>query len=122
MYSDVEGGGTVSTITAEPIVIRRAQETDADALRRLAQLDRGLVPAGDVLVAEVGGEIRAALGIATREFIADPFYPSRDLVGLLDMRAARLRSETLSRTERIRARLSQWSHLWWRAAQLGPTQ
>ena len=112
----------MSASTSDTIVIRRARESDAHALRRLAQLDRARVPAGDLLVAEADGELRAALSVETREFIADPFFPSRELVTLLDMRASRLRRDTQPLAARIRARLSQWSDMWWRAGQLGPTQ
>src|SRR5919107_3216114 len=76
-----------------PIVIRPAREDDAPALRRLAQLDGARLPEGDLLVAEADGELRAALRIADRAYVADPFYPSKELVGLLDMRAKRLRRE-----------------------------
>ena len=92
---------------------------DLAALARLASLDSGRVPAGDVLVAEVDGTPRAAFGVASREVLADPFFPTRELVSLLDRRAALLRAETMPRRARARARLSLWSDLWLRAAEAG---
>ena len=51
------------------------------ALRRLAQLDGARLPEGELLVAEAEGEIRAALRISDSAYVADPFFPSRELVG-----------------------------------------
>jgi len=102
------------------ITIRRATEDDAPALRRLAQLDGARLPAGDLLVAEADGELRAALRISDRAYVADPFHPSRELVGLLDVRATRLCREEHSRMDRVRTRLALWSMLHHRAAQTRP--
>ena len=65
----------MSTITElqRPLAIRPATEGDRLALTRLAGRDSTTVPAGDLLVAEVGGEIHAAIAVATGEAIADPF-------------------------------------------------
>ena len=102
------------------ITIRRATEDDAPALRRLAQLDGARLPDGDLLVAEADGELRAALRISDRAYVADPFFPSKPLVGLLDVRANRLRREEHSRLDRARTRLGLWSLLYHRAAQTRP--
>ena len=104
-----------------PIVIRLAREDDGAALRRLAQLDGARLPEGDLLVAEVDSELRAALRIADRAYVADPFFPSKELVGLLDVRARRLRRDHLTTSERARTRLSLWSALWHRAAVTRPS-
>ena len=109
---------TATTDTA--ITIRRATDADAPALRRLAQLDGARLPEGDLLVAEVEGELRAALRISDRAYVADPFFPSKELVGLLDVRAKRLRREQHSTVERARTRLALWSLLHHRAAQTRP--
>ena len=103
-----------------PITIRLAREDDAVALRRLAQLDGARLPEGALLVAEVDGELRAALRISDRAYVADPFFPSRELVRLLDVRAARLRQSRYGRMERARTRLGQWSGLYRRSAELRP--
>jgi len=99
------------------ITIRRAGDHDAPALRRLAQLDGARLPDGDVLVAEADGEIRAALRISDSAYVADPFFPSRELVGMLDTRARAIRRTTVPRLDRARTRLSLWSAMHHRAAQ-----
>jgi hypothetical protein len=75
----------------DPIVIRLARPTDATELRRLAQRDSADPPASPVLVAEVGGRIRAALGLDGETTIADPFASTAAVVDLLRLRAAQLR-------------------------------
>src|SRR3982751_3497292 len=67
--------------------IRLATPADADAVRELAELDSRPAPTGDVLVAEVGGAVRAALPLDGGPPVADPFSPSRPLVALLALRA-----------------------------------
>lgn len=111
----------VHMTSAEEITIRRAQDSDTEALRRLAALDSARVPAGDVLVAEVDGELRAALGVRGRHVVADPFHPSAGLVELLSARAASVRASTLTRGDRVRARLELWAHLWRGASAAHPT-
>ena len=103
-----------------PILIRRADLDDATALRRLAQLDGARLPDGELLVAEVDGELRAALRIADSAYVSDPFFPSRELVRLLDLRAARLRRQQYGTVERARTRLGQWSALYRRAGEVRP--
>ncbi len=112
---------TRSTTALDAIVIRRAGDADAEALRRLARLDAGVVPSGELLVVEADGELRAALSIADRTYIADPFHPTAELVALHEHQAARLRHETMGTGARMRSRVSLWSHLWWRAAQVRPS-
>src|SRR4051812_20897009 len=102
------------------ILIRRASDDDAPALRRLAQLDGARLPDGDLLVAEADGEIRAALRVSDSAYVADPFFPSRTLVGMLDARAKAIRRATTSRGQRTRTRLSLWSPLYHRASESGP--
>jgi len=99
------------------ITIRLARDEDSVALRRLAQLDGARLPEGELLVAEADGEIRAALRISDSAYVADPFFPSRELVGLLDVRAKRVRRGTISRLDRARTRLSLWSGLYHRASE-----
>src|SRR4051795_981161 len=111
----------MSSTTDTPILIRRANEADTTAVRRLAQLDAARLPEGDLLVAEVSGDVKAALRIADSAYVADPFYASKELVGLLDVRAKRLRREERSKTERVRTRLGVWSALYNRATQTHPS-
>jgi hypothetical protein len=71
----------------ETIVIRPARPEDEGALLRLAALDSAAALDGDVLVADVGGDIVAALDLERDRAIADPFRPTADLVELLRTRA-----------------------------------
>ena len=67
------------------------------AVRRLAALDSAFPPTGDVLLAEMGDELWAALSVDTGHAVADPFRPSGDLVELLRFRAERIAAETATR-------------------------
>jgi hypothetical protein len=72
--------------------IRRAVAEDAAALARLAALDSATVPEGEVLIAEADGEPVAAAPLAGGRAIADPFRYTADIVGLLELRAAQIRT------------------------------
>src|SRR4051794_30013358 len=76
---------------ANDVTIRWAVPTDLAALERVAALDSKRLPAGPLLVAVVDGQIRAALSTIGRQAIADPFFPSLNLVRLLSTRAEQLR-------------------------------
>jgi hypothetical protein len=69
------------------LTIRRATSADDFSVRRLAVLDSSSPPTGEVLLAEMGNELWAALSVDTGAAVADPFRPSRDLVDLLRFRA-----------------------------------
>src|SRR5215207_5612901 len=81
----------------QPVSIRRATPADRPAIQRLAGLDSAPVPAGDVLIASVGGEDRAAIELATGAVVADPFRPTADLVALLTVRVGSLRGPAVRR-------------------------
>jgi hypothetical protein len=88
------------------ITIRSSRPTDAAAIRRLAALDSRPVPAGDLVVAEVGGEIVAARSVSG--VVADPFRPTADVVELLGVRvrSAAAPARAAHRSRRLtRARL-----------------
>jgi hypothetical protein len=77
----------------EHVVIRRAGRRDARRLERLAQLDCARVPAGPTLVAELDGELVAALPLDERGApMADPFVPSAPFVAMLELRRTQLRA------------------------------
>ena len=78
-------------MTNTALTIRRATATDAFALKRLAAIDSAAPPTGDVLLAEMGNELWAAVSVESGSAIADPFRPSGDLVELLRFRADRVR-------------------------------
>jgi hypothetical protein len=87
-------------MTNSTLTIRRASDSDGGALHELAQLDSSRAPRGDVLVAEVGAELWAAVEVESGAAVADPFRPSADLVELLRFRADGMRGER--RVERRR--------------------
>jgi len=72
-----------------PLVLRLAgSDDDAAAVRRLAQLDSSRPPEGPVLLALVGSDPVAALGVETGRVVADPFRPTADVVAVLRQAAA----------------------------------
>jgi hypothetical protein len=75
------------------VTIRRASAADSSSLERLAILDSSSPPTGGALLAEVDGELWAALELDGRAAIADPFRPSGELVDLLRYRAEAMRRE-----------------------------
>jgi hypothetical protein len=79
------------------LTIRRATAADEFAVRRVSALDSAFPPTGDVLLAEMGDELWAALSLDTGHAVADPFRPSGDLVDLLRFRAERLAGEAQPR-------------------------
>jgi hypothetical protein len=79
---------TAPTAHTQDVTIRRARPADAAAVRRLAQMDDRRLPRGELLVAEVCGEIRAAVSLADGSAIADPWRRTDDLVALLRLRAS----------------------------------
>ena len=91
--------------TTADITIRPAYADDQVAVRRLAALDSATVPPGPLLLAEVGGALRAAISLRDGRSIADPFERTAELVEVLELRAAQ-RSENggaLLRTGRFGA-------------------
>src|SRR3954451_16719660 len=94
-------------MSEEPtMIIRRAAPADDTALRRLAVLDSQPRPRGDMLVAEVDGQIHAAVSLADGRAVADPFRPTAAYVELLQVRAAQLAEQAASRPQRKRRALS----------------
>ena len=71
-------------MTHDNITIRFSRPRDARAVARLSQLDSARYPRGRLLVAEVAGELCAALPIDGGAAIADPFRQTNDLVELLE--------------------------------------
>jgi hypothetical protein len=65
------------------LVLRPATSVDTADLERLAALDSASPLEGEVLLAYAGGDVRAALSLETGRVVADPFWPSADLVELL---------------------------------------
>ena len=92
--------GPVQSVSAGPHVsIRHARPADAGALAALAELDSSRPPRGAILVAEVSGELWAAVSLDDSHLIANPFRPSGELAFHLLGRA-----RELHRAERRRSR------------------
>jgi hypothetical protein len=70
------------------ITIRPAYADDHSPVARLAALDSAEIPSAPILLAEVDGQLRAALSLDDGAVIADPFFPSVHLVELLRSHAA----------------------------------
>ena len=81
----------VEPTPSDEVVIRRSSPSDRGGLHRLALLDCAPRPHGPMLVAEREGVLVAAVPLGGGRSIADPFVPSADIVGLLELRRAQLR-------------------------------
>jgi hypothetical protein len=88
--------------TADAVTVRFATPDDARDLVRLAQLDSGRVPAGPTLVAEVDGQLVAALVLGRGIVVADPFRHTAALVRLLELREQQLRGADRGRRPALR--------------------
>jgi len=84
-----------AAVAAEEVVIRPSGTADRLALDRLGQLDGRAVARGPYVVAEVDGELVAAVPVEGGEALADPFRPTDELVSLLELRAGQLRPALL---------------------------
>jgi hypothetical protein len=69
------------------VTIRGASPSDLEALRRLAQRDTARMLEGPAMIAQVDGELRAALSMTTGSVIADPFHHTAELVEMLRLHA-----------------------------------
>ncbi len=74
-----------------PVLIRPAAANDEPEIARLSALDERELPAGERLIAELGGRIVAALDVRSGCAVADPFVPTSGIVELLGLRAAQVR-------------------------------
>jgi hypothetical protein len=91
------------------VTLRYAFPDDTPALLRLAALDSHAALNGPVLLAEIDGELLAAIAVESGVAIADPFQPTADLVELLRRRVAQLSVEPAPVPRgfaRLRARLA----------------
>jgi hypothetical protein len=81
---------TSHKIAAEPMLMRRATAADSARIWELARLDDKRLPAGPFLVAELAGEIEAALSLSSGTIVANPFRLTADAVAMLRLRAAQV--------------------------------
>ena len=90
---------------SQTLTIRMAVSADAEALRRLAQLDSAPTPApAPMLIAEVAGELRAAVPLYGGRPIADPFHRTVELVALLTERTRQIAPPRRRPARRLRWR------------------
>jgi hypothetical protein len=91
-------------ISNAAITIRPAYADDEAALNRLAALDSAEhAPAAPVLLAEVDGEVQAALSLRDGAAIADPFRATLHILALLRTHAEQtMRPATPQRRYRLR--------------------
>jgi hypothetical protein len=87
------GRAGLSTELATPeraITLRCCSAEDHGPLARLAALDSSKPPHQPVVVAEVGGELRAALSLNDGSLVADPFHLTKGAADLLRAYARQL--------------------------------
>jgi hypothetical protein len=72
------------------VTLRRYSADDHDPLARLAAVDSSKPPGQPVVVAEVGGELRAALSLNDGSLVADPFHLTGGVADLLRAYARQL--------------------------------
>jgi hypothetical protein len=89
---------------AGPLTIRYAGADDLAAIEALSEVDSQRAPQGAVLVAEIDGDLWAAISVDDHHAVADPFRPTGELVFLLHQRVRQLRRAqrgTLRRLPRV---------------------
>jgi hypothetical protein len=85
------------------VVLRLCSVRDDDALERLAMLEGRRVPRGRFVLAEVDGEVVAALPLRGGDPLTDPFRPTAHLLPLLRLRATQLEDQPRARIETAKA-------------------
>ncbi len=98
---------TAPTGSRADVTVRLAGAPDTADLLRLAALDSAPAPTGPMVVAEVDGELVAALSIDGGVAIADPFRRTAAVVQMLELHAGQLRGsrESVSGTGRRARRI-----------------
>jgi hypothetical protein len=95
----------MTPLSTPTITIRPAYADDDFALAQLAALDSAQVPARPLLLGEIDAELRVALSVRDGSAIADPFFPTSDVLALLRKHAAATRYIRVSRRRRRHYRL-----------------
>jgi hypothetical protein len=94
------------------ITIKLADQSDDEALHRLAELDSATLSEGRHLLAIRNGELEAAISLDTGKIVADPFRPTTEACELLRCAARRrvagsgLRTRRRARRPVLRERLA----------------
>jgi hypothetical protein len=92
-----------TSIPEQTVVLRLCSVHDDPALARLALLEGRPEPRGRFVLAEVEGEIVAALPLGGGEPLRDPFQPTAHLLPLLRLRAAQLDGQPRARMDTAKA-------------------
>jgi hypothetical protein len=87
------------------VTIRALGIRDVAQVKRLAQRDSSREPRGELLGAEVYGQLLAAVSTTTGEVVADPFRPTADLVDALRVRASQTNGRPRGRLRGVLSRL-----------------
>lgn len=101
---------SIRTEATEPVLMRRSTAADAARIRVLARLDDKRLPAGPFLVAEVSGEVVAALSLTSGTIVADPFRPTSDAVAMLRLRGLQVSGTNELHERRAARRSAERSH------------
>jgi hypothetical protein len=72
------------------VTIRELAGGDEGSLRELVERDTARGLRGEVVGAERGGRLMAAISLTSGDVVADPFHPTADLVALLRVRAGQI--------------------------------
>jgi hypothetical protein len=91
---------------SDTITIKLSTDADRDRVERLAQLDGGHAPTGEVLLAEVNGRLLAAVGM-DGSAVADPFERTAGVVRLLRTQLTGRREPRMRRGRRLGRRLGR---------------
>jgi hypothetical protein len=94
----------------DPATIRLAANSDLPAIARLAELDSARLPRGRVLIAELRGNVVAAISVESGVLFADPFVSTADVVKVLRAKAAAMGAddpETRRRRTSLAARVRE---------------
>jgi hypothetical protein len=79
--------------SAAGVTLRLATGQDDEAIARLADLYDRPVPSGPLLLADVDGELQAALTLTGDQELMEPYLPTAALVELLALRVKHLRDQ-----------------------------
>ncbi len=101
----------ITSIHPEQITIRFAYPDDGGALRALAALDSAQPLTEPALVAEVSGQLHAAISLIDGRIVADPFVSTDHLAVLLGVQASQL-AEPRTAKRRSRSAFAAAAAVW----------
>lgn len=101
-----------TSIHSEQITIRSAYPDDGGALRALAALDSAQPLDEPALVAEVAGQMYAAMSLVDGRVVADPFVPTDHLAVLLQVHRTQLGEPRWTGKRRSRSAVAAAAAVW----------